>query len=96
MLLPRSSGIHLTIVVAAESGFGVDAIRELLLADSLPDQPLCQTFDRRTGTDEFTISTYSRSLPRYDQLAEALKINPAVLSFAMLLMEDAGAGNTDG
>lgn len=95
-ILPRSSGLHLTIEVAAQSGFGIDAVRDLLKAHGLPDQPLSQSFDGRTGVVEFTTSTYSRSMPKCDQLAQALKTNPAVLSFTMLLVDDAGARDTAG
>lgn len=95
-ILPRSTGLHLTIDVAVGSGFGVEAVRDLLLAHSLPDQPLSQSYDSRTGVVEFTTSTYSRSMPKCDQLAEALRNNPAVLSFTMLLVDDAGAKDTAG
>jgi putative Mg2+ transporter-C (MgtC) family protein len=95
-LLPRSSGLRLTIEARADAGFDVVAVQDLLRAHGLPDQPLSQSFDGETGIIEFTTSTYSRSLPECDRLAHALRANPAVLRFTMLLMEDAGARDTAG
>lgn len=77
-LLPRSSGLHLTIEVNASSSFDANAIRGLLKAHSFPDQPLSQSYNGDTGTLAFTTSTYSRSMQKCDQLADRLKSNPAV------------------
>ena len=90
-LLPRSSGLHLSIEGNAGSGFDAEAIRDLLRAHNFPDQPLSQRYSRQTETVEFTTSTYSRSMQKCDQLADALKTNPAVWRFTMLLVDDAGA-----
>jgi len=95
-VLPRSSGLHLTIEVKADSGFGAEAIRGLLKAHSFPDQPLSQSYDGDTGIVAFTTSTYSRSMQECDQLADVLKTNPAVLRFTMLLVDDAGARDAAG
>lgn len=94
--LPRSSGLRLTVEARADSGFDVATLRGLLSAHRLPDQPLSQSYNAQTGSIEFTTSTYSRDLPECDRLADALRANPAVLRFAMLLMEDAGARDTAG
>lgn len=95
-VLPRSSGLQLTIEVDQASGFDADALRALLQAHGLPDRPLSQSFHRSTGVVAFTTSTYSRSMAECDRLAVALRTNPAVLRFTMLLMEDAGAAETAG
>lgn len=95
-VLPRSSGLRLTIEVDHASSFDADALRALLQAHGLPDQPLSQSFNRSTGIVAFTTSTYSRSMGECDRLAVALRANRAVLRFTMLLMEDAGAADTAG
>ena len=90
-ILPRSSGLRLTIEVDAASGPDASALRDLLRAHNLHEQPLSQSYNRQTGTIEFTTSTWSRSLPDCDRLAETLRSNKAALRFSMLLLEDAGA-----
>ena len=95
-LLPRSSGLHLTIEVSADSNFNVDTVRALLRNHSFPDQPLSQSYNGATETVSYTTSTYSRSVQKCDQLADVLKTNPAVLSFTMLLGDDAGARDAAG
>lgn len=90
-VLPRSSGLRLTIEVDAASGPDASALRDLLRAHNLHEQPLSQSYNRQTGTIEFTTSTWSWSLPECDRLAETLRTNKAVLRFSMLLLEDAGA-----
>ena len=95
-LLPRSSGLHLTIDVDAGSVFNAEAIRDLLKVHNFPDQPLSQSYNAQTRTVAFTTSTYSRSMQKCDQLADVLKTNPAVLSFTMLLVDDAGARDAAG
>ena len=95
-VLPRSSGLRLTIAAEATSDLDVNAVRDLLRAHSLPDQPLSQSYDSQTGVVEFTTSTWSRSMPECDRLADALRANKAVLRFSMLLMEDASARDTAG
>jgi putative Mg2+ transporter-C (MgtC) family protein len=62
-VLPRSSGLRLTITAEAGSGLDAEAVRDLLRAHRLADQPISQSFDARSGTMEFAISTYSRDLP---------------------------------
>lgn len=94
--LPHNSGLHLTITASLESGFDAEAIRVLLQAQGLPDRPLGESYDSRTGTLEFTTSTSSRSVPKCRQLAHALRTTPAVLSFTMLFVENAGARDSDG
>lgn len=90
-VLPRSSGLRLTVEVDARSGLNANALRDLLHAHKLGDQPLSQSYDGRTGTIEFTTSTWSRNLPACDRLADALRAIPGVMRFSILLMEDAGA-----
>ena len=95
-VLPRSSGLRLTIAADATTGLDAEAVRDLLRAHRLPDLPLSQSYDSRTGVLEFTTSIWSRSLPECDRLAEALRANKVVLRFSMLLVEDAGARDTAG
>lgn len=90
-ILPRSSGLHLTIEVGVGSGFDAAAVRSILKAHGLPDRPLSQRFDRDTGNVLFTTATYSRDLPGCDRLADALRAHPAVRRFSMMLVEDVGA-----
>lgn len=94
-VLPRSSALRLAISVDAGSSFDAVAAQALLQAHGLPDQPLSQTYDGRNGVLEFTTSTYSRNMQQCQTLADALRTNPAVLSFSMLLLEDAGARDAD-
>lgn len=95
-VLPRSSGLRLTISVSAGSGFDAMAAQTLLRSHGLPDQPLSQSYDGRNGILEFTASTYSRNLSECHRLADALRSNPAVLSFSMRLSEDGRAGEGNG
>lgn len=95
-VLPRSSGLRLTIETDAKSGLDAIALRELLTFHSLADQPLSQSYDSRTGVIEFATTTWSRNLPACDRLAGALRAQPGVLRFSMLLMEDAGMRDTAG
>ncbi len=89
--LPHNSGLHLTVKVSVESGFDAVALQNLLQAHGLPDEPLGQSYDSRHGTLQFTTSTSSRSPSKCRQLADTLKTTPAVLNFAMLFVENAGA-----
>lgn len=90
-VLPRSSGLRLTITVGEGKDLDAAAVRRLLRTHGLRDQPLSQSYDSRNKTIQFMTSTYSRSLSRCDQLAEALRAHPAVLDYTMLLIEDTGA-----
>lgn len=92
-ILPRSSGLRLTITVDQDGALDAAAVRRLLKGHGLPDQPLSQTYDARAGTLQFTTSTYSRGTARCDQLARALRAEPAVRGFTMLLIDDSGASD---
>lgn len=90
-VLPRSSGLRLTITVNEGAGLDAGAVRRLLRTHGLRDQPLSQAFDSGSRTIQFTTSTYSRNTIDCDRLAEALRAHPAVVSYTMLLIEDTGA-----
>ncbi len=90
-LLPRSSGLHLSIETPAGAGLDAAAVRALLEAHAFPAQALSQSYDGTAGTVTFTTSTYSRSVQKCDQLADVLKSHPAVRSFTLRLLDDAGA-----
>lgn len=95
-VLPRSSGLRLTIEVDAQAGLDTNTLRDLLHTHNLGDQPVSQSYDGRTGSIEFTTSTWSRNLPACDRLADALRATPGVLRFSILLLEDAGAQEMTG
>ncbi|WP_234450902.1 MgtC/SapB family protein [Paracoccus sp. MC1862] len=90
-VLPRSSGLRLTVAVRDEEGLDVAGLRRLLQTHGLPDQPLSQSYDAQARSTTFTARTWGASLADRDRLAEALRAHPAVLGFTLMLAEDAGA-----
>ena len=95
-VLPRSGGLRLTVVVRDGAGLDAAALRQLLRAHGLPDQPLSQSFDAQARSTTFSAATWSPRLADRDRLAEALRAHPAVLGFTLLLAEDAGAREVGG
>ena len=89
-LLPRTTGLHLSLKVPDGAALDGAAVKDILRAHGLAEQPLSQCYDRRTGMTEYTTTTFSRSLSACDQLAQALRSNPEVLGFTMRLAEEAG------
>ena len=89
-LLPRTTGLHLSLKVPDGAALDGAAVKAILRAHGLAEQPLSQCYDRRTGMTEYTTTTFSRSLPACDRLAETLRSNPEVMSFTMRLAEEAG------
>lgn len=90
-VLPRSSGLRLTITVGEGADLDAAAVCQLLRSHGLRDQPLSQSYDSRSRAIQFTTSTHSRNLSGCDRLAESLRAHPAVLDYTMLLIEDTGA-----
>jgi putative Mg2+ transporter-C (MgtC) family protein len=95
-ILPRSSGLRLTVVVRDGAGLDAVALRRLLRAHGLRDQPLSQSYDAQTRSTTFSAATWGPCLADRDRLAEALRAHPAVLGFTLLLAEDAGAPEVGG
>ncbi|MFC0339838.1 MgtC/SapB family protein [Paracoccus niistensis] len=95
-VLPRSSGLRLTVVIREGEGLDAAGLRRLLQAHGLPDQPLSQSYDAQARSTTFSATTWGPSLANRDRLAEALRAHPAVLGFTLLLAEDAGAPEAGG